>query len=93
MSMTADCQLQDASILASPAVRRVAREHNVGLAAVIGTGSGGKITQGEHCATCACHATSRVIITHHSQRQIRAITPSLHQSKHGLQEHSAVRSL
>ena len=79
-------------MLASPAVRRVAREHKVDLAAVTGTGSGGRITKGEYCATCACHATSRVIVTHHSQRQINAVIPSMHQRKLGLREHSAVRS-
>ena len=46
--MMAMLHVQDlAPVLASPAVRRVARERSVDLAAVAGTGAGGRITRGD----------------------------------------------
>lgn len=83
MLLTATCQLQDALILASPAVRRVAREHNVELADVTGTGSGGRITQGETVLHAPAPAY-RVIVTHDLQQQVCAVTPSMHQSKQSI---------
>ena len=48
LTVMAMLHVQDlAPVLASPAVRRVARERSVDLAAVAGTGAGGRITRGD----------------------------------------------
>lgn len=55
--MSSPHEQEGGKTLASPAVRRIAREHGVDLASVTGTGPEGRITKGAHLChpVQACH--------------------------------------